>query len=238
MGLFDRFFGDEAKIQKHTRRLTNRDSQPDDRDASARWLAERGTAQALIGLLQRFDLSLEHQMKDAGEKDLAYSLLLAKGEQAIEPTKAWLRQCKQFAMPLRLLGEIGGGNAAIETAYELLELELKKDDFKPEKKKGLLVWLADMRHSGASRAAEPFLKDFDEGVRYAAAEVIIAQGADTGRGPLLDVIANPKEESNRLKTRIAEIAVQRSWRVEDRAEALTKSLPSGFQVRDGRLLPA
>ena len=44
MGLFDRFFGDDAKIARHIRRLTNRDSQPEDRDSSAKWLAERGTA--------------------------------------------------------------------------------------------------------------------------------------------------------------------------------------------------
>ena len=38
MGLFDFFLSDEKKIAKHQRRLTNRDSQPEDREASARWL--------------------------------------------------------------------------------------------------------------------------------------------------------------------------------------------------------
>jgi hypothetical protein len=236
MGLFDFFLSEEAQIKKNIARLTNRDSQPDDRDASAKWLAERNSPLALLGLLQRFDLALEHQLKDQAEKELVFDLLVAKGAQVLDPVRVWLRQCKSFAMPLRLLGEVGGREAAVEMGYELLKIELQKDDFKPVKKKALLVWLAEQRHAGASAAAAPFLADFDEGVRYSAVEVIAAQSGDEGRAALLELLAGTKEESNRVRVRVASVFVQRGWRVDDAGAGLVSVLPAEFKVRDGRIV--
>ena len=238
MNLFDFFLSDEKKIAKHTRRLTNRDSQPDDREASARWLAEKATPESILGLLSRLDLSLEHQLKDAGEKEFVYSLLSGLGAPGVEPLRIWLRQCKQFALPLRLLAEQVGEEASIDMALEMLEIERKKDDFKPAKKKGLLIWLSEIRDPRCTETAAPFLEDFDEGVRYAAAEVIIAQADDAGRVPLLVAVARPEEESNRLRVRIAEVFHSRRWSVGEYATALEETPPHGFVVRDGRLARA
>lgn len=236
MGLLDFFLGDERNIQRHTRRITNRDAQPDDREASARWLAQNGSPKAILGLLQRFDMNLEHQLKDQGEKELVHDLVLPMGEKAVEALRAWLRQCRQFTQPLRLLGEIQGHEAAVAMVYELLELELKKDDFKPDKKKGLLVWLAEVRHTGVIAAASPFLTDFDEGVRYAAAEAILAQGGEPARKALLAVLSNPNEESNRLKIRVADQFVQRGWRADELTDGA--HLPERYTLREGRIVQA
>lgn len=236
MGLFDFFLSEDAQIKKHIARLTNRDSQPDDREASAKWLAERNSPQALLGMLQRFDLALEHQLKDQSEKELVFDLLVAKGAQVLDPVKVWLRQCKSFAMPLRLLGEVGGREAAVDMCLELLQIELQKDDFKPVKKKALLVWLAEQHHAAAGAAAAPFLTDFDEGVRYSAVEVISAQTGEEGRVPLLELLSGTKEESNRVRVRVASVFVQRGWRVDDAGEGLTAVLPAEFKVREGRIV--
>ena len=61
------------------------------------------------------------------------------------------------------------------------------------------------------------LKDFDEGVRYSASEVIIAQQDDAGRPYLQKVLANPAEDSNRLKVRLAGVFSQRRWPIDDEA---------------------
>ena len=232
MGLFDFFFSEESQIQKHTRTITNRDAQPEDRDASYRWLSEKGTPHTLQALLQRFEVSLEHQMKDANEKDTVVSLLQRHGGKAVEPVRAHLRTSKQVAYPLRLLAEIGGPEVAISTVYEMLEIERKKDDFKPEKKKALLIWLADQKHGGAVAAASPFLGDFDEGVRYAAAEVCAVQNGDGGREPLLNAFNSPREESNRLRVRICEAFATRGWS----AEGLDASkLSPPWKIANGRV---
>lgn len=234
MFLLDIFMSEDKKVERHIRRLTDRDSQPEDRDASARFLAERGSRTAIIGLLQRFDLNLEHQMKDSAEKDVLYGRLLALGPKVSEPLRAWVRQCKQFAMPIKLLAELESMQAAIDVTYELLQLEIDRDDFKPEKKKALLVWLAEVKNNpSAVEHAAPFLVDFDEGVRYAACEVCITAGTELAGEKLQVVFTNPREESGRLRTRVAEVYVQRGWQAN---ENVSEGLPGGFRWKDGRIV--
>jgi hypothetical protein len=134
-----------------------------------------------------------------------------------------------------LYGELAGTDAQFALAADLLEAERQKDDFKPDKKRALLVWLADQRRPACVSAARPFLEDFDEGVRYAAAEVVIAQSSTDARDALEAVFANPREESNRLKIRVATVFAQRGWAL---PEALSGALPAGFVWREGRVLAA
>ena len=235
MGILDLFLSEERQIDRHIRRLNNRDSTPEDREASARWLADKASPKCLHGLLQRFELNLEHQLKDSGEKDLIYALLLGKGAAALDPARAFLRVCKQFALPLKLVGEIGGLDAQFAAVVEMLDTERKKDDFKPDKKKALLVWLADQRRAECVDVAKPFLSDFDEGVRYAAAEAIVGHSSPDARTALESVFANPREESNRLKMRVATIFSQRNWTLD---EGLADRLPMGFRIREGRVVAA
>lgn len=227
---------EDRRIQKEQRRVTNRDLQPEDREAAYKWLAENGSGKALVALLSRFDMKLEHQMKDGDEKEYVFGLLLAHGAEKVErPVRAHLRRCKTIAMPLRLLAELKGDREAVEMAFELLDAERARDDFKPEKKIDLLVWLVDHKHERAVEVVSPFLQDFDEGVRFAAAEVLIAQQQDDRVRPLLEaVIANPKEESNRLRIRLYELFQRKGWKLE-RPEAVSAAATAGWQVIDGRL---
>jgi hypothetical protein len=235
MGFFDVFLNEEARIQKNQRTLTNRDVQPEDRDAAARWLAANGKPKALVALLTRFDLNLENQLKDKNEKEVVQRLVEEAGEAAVRPIERHLEKCRQVAIPLKLYVALQGEAAAVEKVVQLLEAERAKDDFKPQKKVDLLVWLVDRRHPHAISAATPFLEDFDENVRYAAMEVIAAQQDDAGRIPLEQVLKNTAEESNRLRIRVAELFVQRRWPLTD-TEAVIAGAPVGYTVVDGRLI--
>jgi hypothetical protein len=234
MGLIDLFMSQEKRIQRHTRRLTNRDSQPEDREASSRWLRELGTPPAIMGLLARFDMNLEHQYKDKQEKEFVFGLLASVGEPAVVCAKSYLRTCRQVAFPLRLLEELAGRPIAIDMALEILEAEYRKDDFKPDKKRDILVWLTEVRDPRCLVVASWLLKDFDEGVRYAAVEVIAAQEGDAGRAILLEALARPEEESTRLRGRLAELFATRHWSVE--GVDLAGKLPAPFQVQAGRVV--
>jgi hypothetical protein len=238
VGLFDFFQSEEKLIQKHHRRLTDRDATPEDREASAHWLTQNGKPQALLALLARFDLKLDHQLKDKGEKDQIFSLALGVGQPVHEPLRTWLGQCRHLAQPLQLYRELAGATATIDLALQLLERERAKDDFKPDRKKALLVWLAENRDPRLVQAAAPFLNDFDEYVRYAAVEVLVAQEAEAAREPLLARLMNPDEDSNRLRARVAEVFVQRRWPLGEAAAALADRLPGGYALRDGRLVAA
>ena len=234
MGWFDFFLSEDKRIAKHQRTLTSRDVQPEDREKAARALADNGSPKAVVALLTRFDLQLENGLKDKSEKEFVYGLVHGMGDKALKPLERHLERCRQIAVPLRMLVELQGEEAAIQKVFALLDHERSKDDFKPQKKIDLLVWLADRRHPGAIAAATPSLEDFDEGVRYAAAEVIIAQQDEAGRSALEKVLRNKSEESNRLRVRVADVFAQRRWAVNDPH----LFLPGGFAVREGRVVAA
>ncbi len=238
MGIFDFFLSEEKRIAKEQRNLTNRDKQPEDRDAAARWLADRENPKAIVALLTRFDMNLENQLKDRSEKEFVYGLLVSKGEPAVRPLERHLSRCRQIASPLRLFVDLKGREAAVEKVFELLDIERERDDLnKPEKKVDLLVWLVGHRHPGAIERCSPFLLDFDENVRYAAAEVMIAQQDEAARPALEQALQNPGEESNRLKVRLAEVFQQRGWALDD-PEKVAANLTPTFTVRDGRIVAA
>lgn len=239
MGMFDIFLSPEKRIARHIRRLTNRDSQPEDRQASAEWLANHGTPQAVLGLLSRFDMQLDHDLKNLSEREIIRDLVIGLGDQAVEPLKAWLPQCKAVIQPLELLVVLKGERAAVQACFEILRREHEQgNDFKPAKKKAVLIWLAEHPTTDLVEHVVPFLEDFDEGVRYAAAEALGASGNDAGREPLLAALANPSEESNRFRARICDVFIQRGWSVQERADALPDLLPTGYAVRGERIVRA
>ena len=236
MGMFDFFLSEDKRIAKEQRNLTNRDKQPDDREAAVRWLADRKAPKAIVALLTRFDMNLENQLKDKGEKELVYALVANMGDIVVRPLDRHLGRCRQIATPLRLYVDVKGRAAAVEKVFDLLQVERERDDLnKPEKKVDLLIWLVEHKHPRAIEHCTPFLQDFDENVRYAAAEVMISQQDDAARPALERALQNPTEESNRLKVRLAEVFQQRGWVLDD-PEKVAANLTQTFAVRGGRVV--
>jgi len=241
MGLFDLFTGGsiEKQIEKHAKRLRKKDAQQEDRVASAHWLAEEGSFDAIYGLLGRFEMAYEHHMKDRAEKDLVANLLEELGNPAIKPIQAFLRRSDHFARPMDLLERIGGREQALEMIFELLKVEAAKSELKPGKKRQLLIKLAEFQEALIVDEAMPFLGDFDEGVRFAAVEVLVAQEETADiKAKLLACLADPEEDSNRLRVRISEVANARRWTLGEHAKAVNENPPAGWTVSKGRLLPA
>lgn len=233
MSLLD-YFTYEGRLKRHARRAANRDLQAEDREASIQWLSKDGSPKAIVALLSRFDVNLSSQLKDMAEKEQLLQILLHHKDVLSEPLRHWLAQCKQLAFPMRLLENTEGSAAAIQMAFDLLDAEAKKSAFHPEKKHSLLVWLAERKHAGALRCSVQFLEDFDENVRYAAAEVAIYQETDDAREPLLAALARPAEDSNRVRHRICEAFRARRWMIGD--VDLRGRLPGGFAVQEGRIV--
>ena len=114
-------------------------------------------------------------------------------------------------------------------------LEKEKDPFKPEKKRQILLRLADFNDPRARDALVRELQDFDEGIRYAAAEALIGIDDPSVREPLAQALAKNNEESNRLRVRIAEAFHQRSWPLGEHAAPVAQRPPTGFVVQGDRI---
>lgn len=236
MGIFDIFFAGgspEKQIKRYGAKLRNKDTPIEDRQAAAAWLAKNGSHDAIMALVGRFEMTYEHHMKDASEKDDVSNYVLNLGKKAIEPLAAYLRRARQFARPLALYEQLAGRDAAVLLALELLEVESRVSELKPEKKRELLVKLAEYRDARVVEPVLPMLDAFDEGVRYAAVEVLLAQDeTPVIRDALLDRLASPEEESGRLRGRIAQVAASRRWPLGERSGAVAARLPQGVRLVD------
>ena len=207
MGLFD-WFSKEGKFKRHLRRASDRDAQPEDREASTMALVEEGSPEAIYAVLKRFDTKLSQQMKDKAEKEWVHDLLLTATDKLDRPLDEWMERCNTFAWPLKLHVARHGEEATCERIFALLDGPVGKAAFEPGKRRELLIWLTEHPHPGAVEAVLPFLDDFQDDVRYAAAEVLFANGQDLpeeARDALFGRLTNPDEESRRLQLRIGEV---------------------------------
>ncbi len=238
MGFFDFLFGgDEAQLKRHARRMVNLNAQAEDREMSAAWLAENGSPEAVQALLNRFTVKYEQGMKDAAEKEMVYRLLIDLGSKVVDPVRDWARANQNFAQALRIVEHFEGPEAAVQLLLEMLQTE--DDPFKPEKKRQILIHLADFRDDRIAEGVKAALRDFDEGVRYAACDALLAQdGTEEMRQVLATVLADPEEDSNRMKVRIAESFHQRGWPLGEHAAAIAEYPPHGWSVQGERIVPS
>jgi hypothetical protein len=243
MSFLDKIFGDPLK--KHARRVGTRDAQPEDRETSARWLLDNGSPEALTAVFKRFELQLEHSLKDKKEKELVFDLLVETGPAAAVAAREFARTSVHFQWAVAVIDKVEGPGAGTRALIDMLAAQRVEDEFKPEKKRTLLLFLAERRDAAIAPAAARFLTDFDEGVRHAAIEAIAAQGAaqenasaeaedSMPRDLLSTALINPREESTRIRGRLAEIFATRAWAVPEDA-AFQANVPVGFRLVDGRL---
>jgi len=233
MAFLDKIFGNPLK--RHSRRVGTRDAQAEDREASARWLLDNGTPEAMMAVFNRFELQLEHTLKDKREKELVFEMLVETGAPAAAAARAFAKTSVHFQWPVAVIDKVDGPGAGTRALIELLETQRVEDEFKPEKKRTLLLFLAERRDPAIVDAAQRFLTDFDEGVRHAAIEAIAAQSGDGSQ--LLPGLVNPKEESTRIRGRLAELFALRGWPVPADDEWLAAHVPIGFKLLEDRLVP-
>jgi hypothetical protein len=235
MAWYDIFIGGDP-VTKSGRRARDRDAQPEDREAALHILAEKGTDEALLALCGRFDLQLEHGLKDRKEKDIATDLLVAKGAQGSAAATRHARQSPNFASAVRVVELVEGADRSTALLLELLAAERVEEEFKVEKKRNLLISLAERRHPDIVASAARFLADFDEGVRNAAVEALAAQEGDGMRDALAAALANQREESTRIRGRVAEVFATRRWPVPDGDGWLMANPPPGYRFEGGRVV--
>jgi hypothetical protein len=250
MGLFDLFKGggtksgkasDEkpssaaAAAAKWAEKAGDKRAQNYDRQEALASLAEMGTAEAAAALLKRFTFKIDPSITDEEEKDGAYNGVLNAGQAAIEPVRAFAAKAENLAWPMKILKGLLDENAYIE---EIL-LWLSRWDIEYAKfidpKLAILSALSEYKHEKIMPATLPFLEDVNEEARFLAVGAVLAQGDVAGMGPLLDALL--AEESFRVKNKIVDGVLARSWPVqEDRRETVRKVLPPGYTINGQGLL--
>jgi hypothetical protein len=248
MGLFDLFKGGgkkgperetakgsaAASAAKWAEKAADKRAQNYDRQEAIAELSEMGTAEAAAALLKRFTFNLDPSITDQEEKDGAYQGVLAAGEAAVPPIRAFSVKAESLAWPIKILRELLAEDAYVE---ELL-LWLDRWDCEYAKfidpKLQLLAALEEFKHPSTLAKVEPFLEDVNGDARFLAVGTVLAQENDSAVPALLAALS--EEESLRVKNRILDGFIARGWAVPaELVGATRKALPPEYSV-DGRRL--
>jgi hypothetical protein len=229
------FGGTARQIQAHAKRLANRNAQNEDREASAKWLANNGSEEALLGMFGRFEITIEHGLKDKKEKELVFDLLVGKGEPVAELARKFALSSVHFQYAVLIVEQLKGHEKAVELLLELSQKESIENELKPEKKRTLMIALAERKDPRIIAEAERFLMDYDESVRAGAVEALAAQEGEEAVPLLLKALCNRKEESTRIRGRIAEAFEKHGWSISLEDPWLPNHLPGGYRLDGDKL---
>ncbi len=237
MGLMDLFSKEgraKGALARNIARVSNKYAQSPDRFAAMEKLREEGSDEALYGLCRRFSYVYDKGIEDEQEKAWAVEALVSKGESAIPAVRRYAKEASTLSWALKILEQVThgekGARKMLEIVDEIFAAAPPGYTRDPSSKLEMIGFLSEWHGAPASEVAPrivPYLKDFDQNVRFAAVDALAHQPDETSsRLPLLDAMLRPEEEARRIKVRSAEILADQGWTVTDRKEAVAAIIAS------------
>jgi hypothetical protein len=242
MGLFDIFSKEkrgERALTANIQRVTNKYAQSGDRYRAMEALATDNSEDATYGLLRRFSMMYDKSIEDEQEKEWVFDTLVSKGESALPAVKRYLISAESVSWPLRVLQKIAPDkDAELGVVAEVLARHEPGYERDPTKKIQLIRHLGLMKNARVPELVLPYLEDMDEGVRFATVEALLAcKNEEAAREKLLDLFVSDREESLRLRIRMAEGFADLGWLVRGHRNGVKDKLPEGFQIdREGHIV--
>ncbi len=215
-GSFKEYFdGRKSKrVEKAAKIITNAKAIRDDRWAAIEFVANdvKNVDEAVPALLPRFEYSLEHGINDTREKELAMKGIVRFGEAAIPFVKDWLKTTTRIAWPIKVLNQLGQDAVVIDCLKSALDMgEVSFTQHAVDKNYDILCYLRDYQLHNEISQISHFLKDPDERVRYAAAEVLIAQDSSEVKSRLEPFLADDSSENRRIRGAVAQLFTNKGW---------------------------
>lgn len=244
MGLFDLFSKkkteaprtSDRELARYERLLSSKLSQNIDRQEAIDALCRMESAASAAVLLKRFDWMLDPSITDQEEKEACARGIVAAGEAALGPVRAYCKKAESVMWPLKVLKGIVPSESLAEELLALLDQYDTEYVRNVEPKVQLITELAEHKSEDVRVALEPFLQDASEPVRFATVTSVFELG-DSASVPGL-VAALVSEESQRIKNRIAQRLAELGWATPaELAAELAAALPSGYRL-DGSKVKA
>lgn len=205
---FSSFFSGEARrARRHRKALkkaVDKLALSSERIRALEELRDDGTAEAILGMMRRFNLQYEKSIEDEQEKAWVCDALCALGARRVLPVlRTYLQQSDTIAWALRVLERLATKEQLLAQLEELCEQNDNGYARDPGKKIQLLHFMGEQRDPMLVMMLAPYLRDMNEGVRYTATEALLSQG-EAARAVLEPVVSDEAEESLRIKSRIVE----------------------------------
>jgi hypothetical protein len=223
-------------LRRKIEKATNKWMQGADRMKALDALRDDASEGAIDGLLRRFAVQSDKSIEDEQEKEWVFDVLVEMGERALPALRRSLKTAETISWPLRVAEKLLDRDRLWEEIEHVLGTMEPGYERDPTRKLQILTYLGDMRDRRVAPAAAPYLLDMDETVRFTTVETLLKQRDELAREPLLRLLADPKEESRRIKVRIAEGLVDLGWDVRGFRGQIEKALPEEFQLdREGHV---
>ena len=235
-------FSKERSLQKTIAKATNKLSQQPDRWAALERLRDDGSEDALFGLCKRFGVTSMKGVEDEQEKNWVVDVLVEKGASVLPPLMRYMKSADQLSFPLRVLERVADHDKAIQLVDEILATEPPGYARFPDRRIDIIKWFCEWRGATEDEVISrvtPYLKDFDENVRFTAIDGLAGKAPPKIAGPLIDALLRPEEESGRIRRTIVEVLERTKAplgaRAAEVAAQLTGPLGDEYKV-DGALV--
>jgi hypothetical protein len=219
-------FSKEKSLQRTIERATNKLAQQADRWGALEKLREDGTDDATFGLCKRWSITSNNHVEDQQEKAWVVDVLTAKGAVVLAPLRRYMKGSAQLSHALAVLGAVATRDQVLETVDGLFADETPGYTRDPERRLDLIRWFGEWKAGGADTVSRllPYLVDFDQNVRVAAADAIAEQDVALTGDALLAAMLRPEEESGRFRRRLAEILAHHKHPLGPKADAVASHL--------------
>ena len=189
------------------------------------------TAEADSALFRRWDMMSDKKREDVAEKEYLAEVLVSKGPAIVEHIKKHNDRSANVTWPLQVLLQISGKQAVLDEILRVLANEQQRlASFKPEKKVRLLQLLSDHEGEGIEPAAIISLADFDETVRWEAAQQLGRVGGEAGCSALIDRLGHADEDSIRVRRGIVNALFECQWKVLSRRDEVSPHLGDDYRI--------
>jgi hypothetical protein len=251
MGLFSRIFGggkDETTedadattgprvskmsgpVQRLMKKVENAYGQAGDRQAAIRQLAEMGTAEAVQAMLRRFTFRIEQSIGDEEEKRQVFDEIVRLGPISVAPILDFLEKENAPYWPTKALNEILGEEKTVAHLIDIIERLDAIFDRDIERKVELVSNLREYKDPRVRDMLEGFLSGDNEELRVHAIEGL----ADLGRDEMGDTLVErllDENETQRVKTAVLNLLIEKKWKVKRHKESIRKVIPAAFWIDD------
>ena len=235
-------FSKEKSLQRTIERATNKLAQQGDRWAAMEQLHKDGSEDALYGLCKRFGVTSMKQVEDEQEKNWVVDVLVALGPTALPPVRRFVKSAPQLAFALKVVERIASNEELLAIVDEILATEEPGYTRDPERRLDVIRWLAELEAIPAAERVKriaPYLQDFDQNVRCAAADAMAPHDPAMIGDALLAAFLRPEEESGRFRRQIAQILADKKIPLGGKGAEVAPLLigpAAGFAVSGDRLI--
>jgi len=242
MGLFDLFSKEgrsEASLKRAAAKAIHKHIQSADRMKALEDLyhaGEDGNEEAIYALLKRFSFLYDKTIEDEQEKDWVYTAVCALGEKALPPLRRYLASAGSISWPLRIIEKIATDEETWAIVEKLIADHEPGYERDPTVKQQLLTFISERKDPRGVALIVPYFEDMDETVRFVVVESLLKMKDPAAREPLCARFVNEKEDSLRIRVRIANGFADLGWDVVGFRGQFEKLLPEGFMLdKQGRV---